>query len=43
MMTDNDRKLINAAWHADTDEAREELRFLKRRAYHREEARCGNL
>lgn len=48
MMTDKDRKLIDAAWHADSDEidamleradtedAREELRFLKRRAYHRE-------
>lgn len=55
MMTDKDRKLIDAAWYADTDEidamleradtedAREELRFLKRRAYDRKEARCGNL
>lgn len=55
MMTDKDRKLIYAAWYADTDEidamleradtedAREELRFLKRRAYDRKEARCGSL
>lgn len=48
MMTDKDRKLIDAAWYADSDEidamleradiekAREKLRFLKRRAYHRQ-------